>query len=1431
MAVVKFLTLFSLPLFVRGQVPAPSYLYPGCVHTGCGTKSCPSGLRQHIRTYEDSGGNYCDAQDSLVCCPFQSRNAQWVPTKPTDGHHACPTSNPCPSQNQILVYADPRGPGGNVCLDPGPGSSYWYCEDQPVPNPVSSVGKYTYQGCYSDSSNAHALSGGSYTDYDKMTVDVCAQKAAAAGATYFGVEYYGECYWGNSISSSSKQQDASKCTSYCAGNQQQACGGLTGQIGLYVNPSNVVPKELSSYKTWSSQGCYSDSGDSRSLPNTYAAPSGTAMTVEVCCDAAAGFKYAAVEYGKECYYGNYLASTASKQSSGCNMQCAGSPSELCGGGNRVNLYLNSAYSQPATEKPSVGSFSSMGCYTDSSSARGLTAGSSKSSSMTVEQCVQLAAGHKYAAIEYGTECYWGDTLSSTSKQANGQCTIACGGDSKELCGDGNRMNVYINSDFTDPPTTPPTVGSFTYLGCFVDDPASRVLPNQNQDTSMTVERCITLATAGNAKYAGLENGNQCFFGTNLTASGSDGCTKACVGNSLETCGGSRRLAIYENKSYDPGHSTTTKSTTAPPSSTPISTMSSSTITTSTTTTTKPTPTVVSSVGSFSNQGCFFDQETPRVLVADSMDDSQMTVEKCVKFADDGSWRYAGVEFGSQCFVGNTLHGASGSSSSDCNQACPGNPAEVCGASNRIGIYQDSAWVDPTADQLADVLQEYNSTLVQVLDAIDNYKSHIQQLKDLRNQKKRGLDSRLAVRQSQTETILLQDITRDSQQMRFVTELLDKAARNGNHLFINAANNDVDRPTSPLVNSDSLSQLQEATQQASEVLSEVTEAAVDDAASIASAESSSPLLDLERDLGVAGGAVSTIGKAGVATGVGAATGIFLTIVTLFGIFHHGGGNTGGGTTTVPPPTSTTISITTSSTTTSSSSTCSPTQSPTPVIVLTTRDSTRNEFDTLLSQLKINDTTITNQIVYDSINFRAFAAELDDCDVGNLQGNKIVSTISRNIQGKAETSDDSSSTKRDSFVRGVVKDPGPILSSVEVDEGNYTMLGKRAIPDEFRNLYVASKLKDDIGDPYPFHLDWLTSPWAQRGLTGSYLGFEHYLFEQNANLPVNVRVYVLDTGAREDHWDIKDKIVTSYDATRLDQVVTGVTDKDNHGTCMSSCVGGVFAGVFKQANIVPIKFMETGNAPPTLLVALNAIALALKDKDESGVEAGVMSMSFGFEVKDLKVVDGQPENTVDPFADLLERVRDANIVAVASSGNEKSDDIFSNTPRKNGGADTAMIVVGAATHTSDKWEHSTFIDSSGKGILSIYAIGQYVVCAAKNEEYHYRREDGSSPATAQVAGIVAMYLAQGRTTVPNAKAYLLAEAARLKGTNWANDGAGAHPGPGPLRAGIGRQISCTGGSQATEPAFEIPDKQIFADEILSEAITEWDDVEPDCVIPMP
>lgn len=140
------------------------------------------------------------------------------------------------------------------------------------------------------------------------------------------------------------------------------------------------------------------------------------MTVAKCLDIAKNYKYAGVEYYgyesaftlligiltsfRECRYGNTLSSSSTKASSGCNTPCAGNGAEICGGSDRMTLYQNQAYQPPALENVGVGNFQSMGCYTDSSSFRGLSEMTTDWSGMTVAKCVEIAKEYKYAGVEF-----------------------------------------------------------------------------------------------------------------------------------------------------------------------------------------------------------------------------------------------------------------------------------------------------------------------------------------------------------------------------------------------------------------------------------------------------------------------------------------------------------------------------------------------------------------------------------------------------------------------------------------------------------------------------------------------------------------------------------------------------------------------------------------------------------------------------------------------------------------------------------------------------------------------------------------------------------------------------------------------------------------------------------------------------------------------
>ena len=78
---------------------------------------------------------------------------------------------------------------------------------------------------------------------------------------------------------------------------------------------------------------------------------------------------------------------------------------------------------------------------------------------------------------------------------------------------------------------------------------------------MTIGWCITycldLSVNMNNRYAGVEDGNQCFCGidgSNYTFYGrrNDGeCSKPCIGNRVEnlnqTCGGAYRIQVYDCK--------------------------------------------------------------------------------------------------------------------------------------------------------------------------------------------------------------------------------------------------------------------------------------------------------------------------------------------------------------------------------------------------------------------------------------------------------------------------------------------------------------------------------------------------------------------------------------------------------------------------------------------------------------------------------------------------------------------------------------------------------------------------------------------------------------------------------------------------------------------------------------------------------------------
>lgn len=80
--------------------------------------------------------------------------------------------------------------------------------------------------------------------------------------------------------------------------------------------------------------------------------------------------------------------------------------------------------------------------------------------MTEESCIAFCGGKgaAYAGIEYGSECYCGNTLDSTAAAAPaGDCNMGCSGNVTEACGAGNRLTVFSN------PNIKPAVSSNLHM--------------------------------------------------------------------------------------------------------------------------------------------------------------------------------------------------------------------------------------------------------------------------------------------------------------------------------------------------------------------------------------------------------------------------------------------------------------------------------------------------------------------------------------------------------------------------------------------------------------------------------------------------------------------------------------------------------------------------------------------------------------------------------------------------------------------------------------------------------------------------------------------------------------------------------------------------------------------------------------------------------
>ncbi|KPI43427.1 putative fungistatic metabolite [Cyphellophora attinorum] len=382
-----------------------------------------------------------------------------------------------------------------------------------------------------------------------------------------------------------------------------ACNAVSEQVG----PLNPGTQQA----TYRYAGCFKENDPGRQL-QTQIYSSDTANNNSACISqcAASGYIFAATQYRAQCWCGYNRPKTLVTDDN-CNFPCTGDSNQICGG-NGVNgggAFLstfgdiarwngNSTDTPGPYINPGALGFQSLGCYTEGSGVRALTV--QPNSNNTILGCLSACVGYKYSGVEYGGQCFCGNSLGAGSVSASASdCSMTCNNNQTEYCGGPSRLNMYasgslpsssssanpsstgstLTSNFASTatsisssqtttttvaipgtPTPVPSALSFRYVDCYSEGSGTRALADKaTASSSMTAEICASFCTG--YQYMATEYSSECYCGNTLlggSAVVTDGrCSMTCSGNSGTICGGPNGLSLYQFA--PPSSSSTTSS--------------------------------------------------------------------------------------------------------------------------------------------------------------------------------------------------------------------------------------------------------------------------------------------------------------------------------------------------------------------------------------------------------------------------------------------------------------------------------------------------------------------------------------------------------------------------------------------------------------------------------------------------------------------------------------------------------------------------------------------------------------------------------------------------------------------------------------------------------------------------------------------------------
>lgn len=479
-----------------------------------------------------NGWDVAKLQEAIDTCPDMNGNAGLCPLLApyidSNKASACKLELGTPIVDEVIgVNGEQLDslPGCNAIRAAGVAPSTAACT-KPVPGFVSAQAPlpsgWGYSGCITEGTNGRALTGAS-TKSANMTVASCAAFCQSKGFSIAGAEYGDECYCGNSFTNGASGADVGTqmCSVACAGNSAfENCGG---------------PSKLTIVKA--------GAGSSVAASSTLATSSVASATSQVAVVSPSSSKLAS---------SSVVATSSVKTTSASSSAAASSSTKVATSSSSIasSSSASTPSSTPVTSAPS--GWTAAGCVTDSGH-RALTGFSTTASDMTIEKCTSTCSskGFSMAGLEYGSECYCGNSFANGLGAPSTQCNFKCGGASGQTCGGNWALSLYKTSSAPSSPSGS-APATWSQLGCFQDGPARALTGFSTSSSSMTVELCTSTCASKGFTKAGIEYGSECYCG-NSFANGlgkqldaKTACYMSASGNHSQSGGGTWTLNVFQS---------------------------------------------------------------------------------------------------------------------------------------------------------------------------------------------------------------------------------------------------------------------------------------------------------------------------------------------------------------------------------------------------------------------------------------------------------------------------------------------------------------------------------------------------------------------------------------------------------------------------------------------------------------------------------------------------------------------------------------------------------------------------------------------------------------------------------------------------------------------------------------------------------------------